>query len=60
MWAETHAGEDQPIDLMEWKLLEQWRDHFRSNVDYYSEQADKMQARMDELEAGFKVSDEEF
>ena len=59
IWAETHSGDDEPVDVMAWKLLQHWAEYHESTSQYHADKAKKARDRMDELEAGFKVEDEE-
>lgn len=57
-WAIANCGEDNPAEVMAYKLLEQIAKSHRSNSGYHDRQFAECETAMREIEARFKVEDE--
>ena len=55
-WAEKNAGEDNPLDLFAWKLLELMRDEASAKSVWWERRCTKSETIMSEFEARFVVS----
>ena len=61
MWAEAHAGDDNPLDVMAHKLITLIAEAAESSRDYHDRQANEARKLMSEIEARFVISgDSEF
>jgi hypothetical protein len=60
-WAIQNAGEDNPAEVMAYKMLELIAKSHESNAAYHERQVDACRNLMSEIDARFKVSgDAEF
>lgn len=58
MWAETYSGDDNPLDVMAWKLLELVAKAAEDNAAYHERSAQEARKLADECVARFKVEDD--
>ncbi len=58
-WAETNAGDDNPLDVMAHKLLEHMAGNHGDSSGYHERTQSKCEALMAEIETRFKVEDDE-
>ena len=55
LWAEDNAGEDDPLDLFEFKLMELLREDSERSGRYHSRNFDEADKRLAEIGERFKV-----
>lgn len=55
MWAETYSGEDNPLDVMAWKLLELVAKAAEENAAYHERSAAEARRLADEAASRFNV-----
>jgi len=54
-WAEANAGDDNPLDVYEHKLLELFAQSHGSSAGFHERTQTKCEALMAEIESRFKV-----
>ena len=55
LWAEAHCGDDDPLDVMEWKMLQMWGEWHGDTAAWHAKKQDEADKRLAELESRFKV-----
>ena len=58
IWAETHAGEDDPLDVFAWKLLDIGRASAEKSANFHDRDHSAIKADMAQIEARFSVEPE--
>lgn len=56
LWAETNCGEDNPLDCMEWKLIEMWASWHEDTSEWHRRKSEQGRKRMAELESAFEIT----
>lgn len=56
-WADEHAGEDNPMDVFEHKMLSFALKQHEDARDYHTREIEKIRAEMEVIEARFVVSE---
>lgn len=59
-WAELHSGDDNPLDVMAWKLLELVAQSAEENAGYHTRSAQEARRLADEMANRFTISGDEF
>lgn len=59
-WADEHAGEDNPMDVFEWKLLSFALKQHQDAAEYHNRQIEKITSEMESVSSKFALSTEEF
>ncbi len=60
LWAESYAGDDDPLDVFAHKLLELVAQAAEENAGYHERSAREARKLADEIAARFKVEGDEF
>lgn len=56
VWVLENAGDDDPLDLYAWKLLDMQKAQHLKSATYHDRQAAEAAALMEEIEAEWEVS----
>ena len=60
IWAEEHCGKDNPLDVMEHKILSLVAQSHEENAGYHTRQVAECRKLMAGIEERFKVEAEDF
>jgi hypothetical protein len=60
LWAEANHGDDDVLDVFQWKLLALVAQTHEENAGYHQRQVDQCRGLMAEIESRFKVEGDEF
>lgn len=59
MWAESYAGDDNPLDVMAWKLLDLVAQAAEENAAYQTRSAQEARKLAEESASRFRVEETE-
>ena len=57
-WAREHAGEDDPLDVFHWKILDSTAEATQRTADFLGRQVEDEKADRDSISANFYTEEE--